>query len=100
MQALVSNGAGLRGSALSVLVFGTPPGAGKGGRPLRALLGFVKTYVSAGEVGQLVSVALADDCFMLAGQDGTMATAEGTWTLSIGGPHEYDSVSTTVLVVQ
>jgi hypothetical protein len=70
-------------SAVSVLAFSTPPGAGVGGVPLRQLFGFEKVFLSAAESTSVFFPMAARDLTVVGG-GGDRRAATGTWGITAG----------------
>ena len=66
-----------------VLGFLTPPGAGRGGMPLKSLFGFERVHVPAGQSRSVFLYPSLLD-FAPAGADGTRAALAGEYSVSFG----------------
>jgi len=83
-----------RDGAETILGFVIPPGAGQNGRPLRNLKQYEKVLVAAGKTRH-VSLTFSKHDFSLAGSDGSLGSATGTYTLQVGDLAVPDSVTVT-----
>ncbi len=70
-------------SAIAVLAFNTPPGAGVDGVPLKQLFGFEKVFLRAGE-SVTVFFGMAARDLTLVGADGDRYVGEGIWSVVVG----------------
>ena len=77
----VSN-TGRRRSDYTVLLFLSPPDAGRGGRPVQQLRQFQRVATVSGGTAE-IKLPLTCHDFALANQDGTFEIASGTWTLRV-----------------
>lgn len=77
----VSNTGGRR-SDYTVLLFLSPPGAGRGGRPVQQLRQFQRVATVPGGTAE-IKLPLTCHDFALANQDGNFEIASGTWTLRV-----------------
>ena len=69
-------------SAVAVLAFSTPPGAGVNGVPLKQLFGFEKVFLRVGATATVFFGMTARD-LTLVDTDGDRYVGEGTWSLSV-----------------
>lgn len=69
-------------SAIAVLAFSTPPGAGANGVPLKQLFGFEKVFLRAGDTTTVFFGMVARD-LTLVDTDGDRYVGEGTWSVII-----------------
>ena len=73
-------------SAVAVLAFSTPPGAGTNGVPLKQLFGFEKVFLRTGETATVFFGMAARD-LTLVDTDGARYVGEGTWSVSVESLH-------------
>ena len=67
-----------------VLGFVTPPGAGKGGLPLKTLFGFERVHVKAGETVSVYLYPALTDFAYAAAADGARTPSAGRHIVSFG----------------
>ena len=70
-------------SAISILAFNAPPGAGKDGVPLKQLYGFEKIFLRAGESATVFFSMMARD-LTLVDSNGDRHAGVGAWGVHIG----------------
>ena len=73
---------GSRSAAHSVLLFASPPNAGKDGAPLKSLVAFERIPALEPQASAVVSLPLNAWAFALADADGAWGATAGTWTLT------------------
>ena len=71
-------------SAVAVLAFSTPPGAGTNGVPLKQLFGFEKVFLRAGD-STTVFFGMAARDLTLVGTDGDRYVGVGAWRVDVEG---------------
>ena len=82
MATIIINNTGVQRSDYTALLFLSPPGAGRGGRPIQQLRQFQRVATVPGRASTL-NLPLTCHDFALADEDGSFVIVSGTWTLRV-----------------